>query len=180
MQGLMLNETINKKVEAAPGDGKTYSRYDIEDDGTVVIGETRLRWWNNFIKCQRKLTFESWALAVWDALVDLSSGLNSKAIEEGLSVEIVKKAQREEDYEWVVERLKQCYEHVCDLRKGVVSAGTRDKNGSDIRLQNVCGDGSPVVVNIKADGFNRVLRYPDGTGKNFLKVFLGVTGVGVE
>lgn len=179
MQGMMLNETVNKKVELAPGDGKTYSRYDIDDDGTVTVGETRFRFWNRLIGCQRKLSFESWALAVWDALVDLSTGLNAKALEEGLSVEIAKKAQREEDYEYVVRRLNDCYEHVCN-GKGAVSAGTRDENGSSVVHHAVHADGGNVVVNIKADGFNRVLRYPDATGKNFLKFLIGVTGVEVE
>ena len=104
MSLLMLNETVAEKVKSAGGEGKSYAIFRVCDDGTVVLGETRFEFWNRLIGCQKKLTFESWALAVWDALVSLSTGNNAVAIEEGLSVEIAKKAQREENYNWVVER----------------------------------------------------------------------------
>ena len=74
-----------------------------DEDGVIILGVTRFRWWNQLIGCQVKLPFESWALAVWDALVNMSKGGNKDALEHGLSVEIAKKAQREEEYNWVVE-----------------------------------------------------------------------------
>ena len=182
MHMLMANETINKKVELAPGDGKTYSRYDIDEDGTVTLGETKFHFWNRLLNCQRELSFESWALAVWDALVDLSTGGNAEAIEEGLSVEIAKKAQREEDYEWVVARLLDCYKHVCNNKgkDSAVSAGTRDKNGSSAVPRTLHINGEPITVNVNADGLHRVLRIPDATGRAGLKFNIGITGVETE
>ena len=115
MEILMNNETIANKVKAAGKEGRSYKTYRIDDvDGTVTLGETSYWFWNQLIGCKRELTFESWALAVWDALVDLSSGLNAKALEEGLSVEIAKEAQRNEKYNDVVLRLHTCYKHVCN------------------------------------------------------------------
>lgn len=180
MQELMTNETINKKVELAPGEGKTYARFDIQENGTVLLGETKFRFWNQLIGCQRMLSFESWALAVWDALVDLSTGGNATAIEEGLSVEIAKKAQREEDFEWVVQRLMDCYEHVCNKKGSAVSAGTRDKNGSSAHNVIVHDHDNPVNVRVNIGGTERVIRIPDATGRAGLKVNVGVTGIETE
>lgn len=176
----MTNETINKKVELAPGEGKTYARFDIQENGIVILGETKFRFWNQLIGCQQKLSFESWALAVWDALVDLSTGGNATAIEEGLSVEIAKKAQREEEFEWVVQRLMNCYEHVCNKKGDAVSAGTRDKNGSSIPNVIVRDKDNPVNVHVNIGGTERVIRIPDATGRAGLKVNVGVTGVETE
>lgn len=181
MHLLMTNKTISKKVELAPGEGKTYTKYDIEPNGTVVLGETKYRFWNQLIGCQRKLSFQSWALAVWDALVDLSVGGNATALEEGLSVEIAKKAQRDENYEWVVKRLYDCYEHVCNNKgKGESSAGDRDVKGSGTSRREVYVNGEPITININAHDMKRSFRVPDATGKMFLRFDLGVVGVGVD
>ena len=179
MQLLMTNETINKKVELAPGEGKSYARFDIQKNGIVLLGETKYKFWNQLIGCQRKLSFESWALAVWDALIDLSTGGNATALEQGLSTEIAKKAQREEDYEWVVKRLYDCYEHVCN-GSNAPSAGGQDKNGSSVDLHKVYVDGEPITININANGMNRRVRIPDSTGRHFLNFGLGIVDVHVD
>ena len=181
MHFLMANETINKKIELATGDGKPYKKYDIEDNGTVILGETGFRFWNQLIGCQYKLTFEAWALAVWDALIDLSIGGNAKALEQGLSIEIATKAKRAEDYEWVIKRLYDCYEHVANNKGDCVhSAGCQDDEGSGANLRQVYVNGEPVTININADNMKRTIRFPDATGRAFLKFNLGVVGVSVD
>lgn len=182
MQLLMADERIGNKVKTAncEKEGK-YVIYSIRDSGTVVLGETKYRFWNQLIGCQYKMPFEKWALVVWDALVDLSKGANAKALEEGLSTEIAKKAQRSGDYEWVVKRLYNCYEHVCNNKNdGMSSAGDRDNNGSNANSRTVLVDGQPVVVNINADGLRKQLKFPDATGRAFLKFDVGIVGVNVE
>lgn len=182
MHHLMTNETIANKVKNADSEkeGKTYVIYSIKTNGTVVLGETKYRFWNRLIGCQHELPFEKWALVVWDALVDLSKGNNAVALEEGLSKEIAKEAQRNGNYEWVVKRLYDCYEHVCNNKgDGMLSAGSQDDNGSNTR-RTVYVNGEPVVVNITAEGVRRVLKFPDATGRKSLRFELGVTGVRVE
>ena len=179
MHLLMNNETINKKVELAPGEGKSYARFDVQNNGIVICGETKFRFWNQLIGCQRKLSFESWALAVWDALIDLSTGGNATALEEGLSTEIAKKAQREEDFEWIVKRLYDCYEHVCN-GKNMTSAGVRDKNGSDVVTRQLHVAGEPITININAKDFERRIRIPDSTGRHFLNFGFGIVDVKAE
>lgn len=177
MSYLMANETIANKVKASGEQGKTYVIFTVREDGVVVLGETSYPLWNQLIGCRFKLPFESWALAVWDALIDLSTGSNSVALEEGLSKEIAKKAQRSEEYDWVVERLVDGYRHICNNKgNNVSSAGDRGKSGLNERPYTVV-NGEPITININAAGNKRTFSFPDATGKAFLDFELGVVGV---
>ena len=102
---LLLEPTIKATVFEKLDHIDKYKMYTIKDNGDIVLGETKFTFWNNLIGCQRTIPFESFALKVWEALVNLSVGLNQKAIMEGLSREIVIKAVKEKDFNWVVERL---------------------------------------------------------------------------
>lgn len=177
---LMCNSTVYNKVLASGDTGKTYVCVKIKDNGMVILGETNHWFWNQLIGCQFKLTFEKWALAVWDALVDLSTGINAEALEEGLSTEIAKLAQRQENYEDIVKRLYTCYEHVCNAKDGTPSAGGRGKNGSsEVRREVVVG-GEPLTININARNMERRIRIPDSTGRHCLNFGLGVVDVRTE
>lgn len=181
MKVLMLNSEIREKVQAKGKEGKSYACCTILDNGTVVLGETRWPFVNQIFNCQVKLPFESWALAVWDALVNLSKGLNKEALEEGLSVEIAKLAQREEEYDSVVKRLHECFVHVCNAKNGgAPSAGGRGDQGSSMTEHVVVHEKEPVVVKVIAGDCSRTLRFPDSTGKRFLNFKLGVVGVDVD
>lgn len=181
MEILMTDATIYNKVMSSGEEGRSYVRYDIRDNGITLLGETKSRFWNQLIGCQFKLPFEKWALAVWDALVDLSVGGNAKALEEGLSTEIAKKAQRSADYEWVVRRLWDCYDHVCNNKSGgASSAGDQDDKGSSTTRQVVMCDGEPITININTLEGKRTLRFPDATGRAFLNFDVGVVGVHVS
>ena len=179
MMYLMTKTPIRNKVLAAGETGKTYTSMKIRDNGMVVLGETQYWFWNQLIGCQFKMAFEKWALTIWDALLDLSSGENNTALEEGLSVEIAKKAQRAEDYEWVIKRLYDCYEHVCNNKSGSSSEGDRGNKGSRM-TRTVTVNGEPITININADNMKRTIRIPDSTGRAFLNFGLGVVDVHVE
>lgn len=177
---LMYEPTIRNKVLNAGETGKTYVSIKISDKGTVTLGETKYWFWNQLIGCQVKLPFEKWALTVWDALIDLSTDGNATALEEGLSVEIAKKAQRAEDYEWVIKRLYDCYEHVCNNKEsGSPSAGGRGDKDSRM-TRNVIVNGEPVTINIHAENMRKSIKIPDATGRASLRFDLGVVGVRVE
>lgn len=183
MHVLMANESIENKVKNANSEkeGKTYVVYTIHKNGTVILGETKYWFWNRLIGCQYEIPFEKWALLVWDALVDLSKGANAKALEEGLSTEIAKEAQRSGNYEWVIKRLYDCYDHVCNNRKdNTPSAGGRDDNGSSMSSRTVYCNGEPVVVNISTPIGKRTLQFPDATGRASLAFDLGIVDVRVE
>lgn len=181
MHVLMADKTIQSKVELAPGEGISYARYDITDTGATILGETRFRFWNQLLHCQYKLSFEAWALAVWDALVDLSTGPNARALENELSTEIAKKAQRKEEYEWVIKRLYDCYEHVTNGNGGASSEGDQgDKGSSMTEHRTVICNGEPITINVNADKYRKTFRFPDATGRAFLNFDLGVVGVRVD
>jgi hypothetical protein len=182
MHYLMTKEPISNKVKTAnhEKEGKPYAIYNITKSGTVILGETQCRLWNKLIGCQYKLPFEKWALVVWDALVDLSKGDIAKALEKGLSTEIATKAQRDGDYEWVVKRLYDGYERICNNKGGASSAGDRDNNGSSAPERTVYVDGEPVVINVNADGIHKTYKFPDSTGRAALRFGLGIVGVNVE
>ena len=178
----MNNETIANKVKAAGKEGRSYKSYRIDDtDGTVTLGETTFWFWNQLIGCKRELTFESWALAVWDAMVDLSSGLNAKALEEGLSVEIAKEAQREEKYNEVVLRLHTCYKHVCNGDGQSSLAGDQRKSGSRVVVAGVpTPDETHVIVNVNTRNRTHTYRFPDATGRAFIDLEMGVVGAHIS
>lgn len=179
--GYMLNnETIRNKVYSAGEEGETYTAIRVSDSGIVTLGKTKVWWWNRLLKCQFPLTFHQFASAVWDALLDLSAGGNQKALEEGLGKEIMKRAQREKDYNWVVKRLQECYDHVCNNKGGAPIEVGREKSGPSV-ANVVRTQDNPVTVNVNIDGkTHRKVRIPDATGQAFLTCELGVTDVHVE
>ena len=99
---LLSDEKIRQKVYEDTKEFEKYKICTICNDGTIVLGKTRWRFWNRLLNCQDELPFESFALRVWDALVDLSSGFNNTAILEGLSREIVLSSVREREYDYVL------------------------------------------------------------------------------
>ena len=174
---LMLNETISNKVMAAGEEGESYAIYSIKDSGIVVLGKTKCQWWNRLIKCQFPLTFQAFVSAVWDALVDLSKGLNKEALIKGLGREIMEKSQREKEYDWVIKRLQEVYDHFCNDKGGAGVEAPREKSGPSVAgiVKEVT---SPVNVNVNIDGqTHKTMLFPDATGKAFLKCNVGITGV---
>lgn len=123
---LLTDERIVEKVFENANDKDKYKICTIQDDGAIVMGKTSCRWWNQLINSQDKIPFDSFALKVWDALVDASSGLNNKAIMEGLSREIVMNSVREKNYNTIVQRLYDCWAHVAQN-----SAGYQKPNDSE-------------------------------------------------
>ena len=162
---------------SAGEEGRPYVTYKVCDSGIVVLGETRCWWWNRLIKCQFPLTFHAFVSAVWDALVDLSAGGNKEALQKGLGRELMEKSQREKEYNWVVKRLQECYDHVCNNKGGADLEGSLGKSGPSVARVAVPIN-NPVNVNVNIDGkTHKTVRFPDATGKAFLECELGVVGV---
>lgn len=176
---LMLNETIRNKVMSAGEEGRPYVTWKVRDSGIVVLGETKNWFWNRLIKCQFPLTFHAFVSAVWDGLVDLSAGGNKEALQKGLGRELMEKSQREKEYNWVVKRLQECYDHVCNNKGGADLEGSRGKSGPSVAQVAVpVATSSPVNVNVNIDGkIRKQVRFPDATGKAFLQCDLGVVDV---
>lgn len=154
-----------------------YKMYTINDDGSITLGETKTQWWNKLIGCQLTIPFDSFALKVWEALVNLSTGVNQTAIIEGLSREIVMKAVKEKDFDWVVERLYDVATKVAQKSKitdgvGAVPEGTRV---SGPRLNTVSNCPENLVININGCK-KKVLSFKDCVGDPLIEIEYGVIG----
>ena len=181
MSYLMSVSEIAEKVLNDNKDKDKYKFYTIRADGTVVFGKTFLlsqsfsKFWCQLLNCQDVIPFESWALKVWDALVDLSRGKNAEALSKGLSTEIAEKAQREGEYAWVIRRLVDCYEHVCNNKSGELpSEGGRGKSGPQV-ITRVAEQKDRDLV-IKVNGVKRkVINLTDSIGDPFIDIVLEPT-----
>ena len=179
MEYMMRNETIANKVRSAGKEGKSYAIVDFHDTGEVVLGETKYRFWNRFFGCEFPLTFEAFVSCVWDALVDLSVGKNQEALLNGLSREVLIQAQREKKYDYIIERLVDCYRHVCNLVDNQPLEGGPGKSGQNGGQRVVVG-GNEVNLNVNFDGHRKTFRFPDSMGAADLVMEIGVVGVHAE
>lgn len=166
---LLMEPHIAEKVMENSTDKTKYKICTVQENGIIILGKTNCRWWNQLLSCQDKIPFESFALRVWDALVDLSSGLNNKAIMEGLSREIVMQAVRELDYDGIVNRLFDVARHVCQnstISTIVSSAGDPGKSGPSEVRNGING------ITIRIDGEEKVIPFKDCVGDPFIDVVL--------
>lgn len=181
IQVLLTDSKIAERVFENADDKEKYKICDIREDGNIIMGKTSCRFWNQLIKCQDKLTFESFALKVWDALVDLSSGLNNKAIAKGLSQEIIMNSVRNKDYNYVVNRLYDCWTHVAQKSEGfqspVLPEGGSVVGDQDRVIVNNCpSEQRQIVINV--NGKTRVIPFVDSIGDPLnLGLEFGITGV---
>lgn len=154
-----------------------YKMYTIMNNGDVVLGETKVQWWNKLIGCQRTVSFVDFALKVWEALVNLSTGVNQTAIIEGLSREIVMKAVKEKSYDWVVERLYDVATKVAQKSKITDGVGA-DPEGSRVqgpRLNAERNYPENLVININGSK-KKVLSFKDCVGDPLIEIEYGIVG----
>lgn len=179
IQVLMTDPKISEKILENANDKDKYKNCSILDSGTIILGKTSYLWWNQLIGCQDKIPFDSFALKVWDALVDMSSGLNNKAILNGLSLEIVKKSIRSKDYDWVVRRLFDCWSHVAQKSAGYqkIETSAEGKGLEPHLLDESIFDG-PREINIRINGIQKTIPFIDSIGDKFnLELETGIVGI---
>lgn len=179
MKYLLSDTRISDKVFNNQKDKSKYKSVSIREDGSILLGKTSYPFWNQLLSCQIEIPFNDFALKVWDALVNLSVGDNSVALEEGLSTEIAKLSQRNGDYDLVVKRLFDCYEHVCNNKDEASSAGDSVKSELESRFVN--GTNVPKNIVINVNGMERrVIPFKDSAGDKFIDIEYGVSDVTVH
>lgn len=174
---LLLDKQIKATVFEKLDHIDKYKMYTIMDNGDVVLGETKVQWWNKLIGCQRTISFVDFALKVWEALVNLSYGMNQTAIIEGLSREIVMKAVKEKSYNWVIERLYDVASKVAQKSEITDGVGA-DPEGSRVQGPRLnAGDSYPenLVININGSK-KKVLSFKDCVGDPIIEVEYGIVG----
>lgn len=166
MQVLITDPKVSNKILDNANDAEKYKICTIQDNGTIVLGKTSVRWWNQLLNCQDKIPFDSFALKVWDALVDSSSGLNNKAILNGLSIEVVKKSVRTKEYDYVVHRLYDCWAHVAQKSAGFQQALSPEGGPGSAQdcpgLVRMSEKPREIVINI--NGTKKTIPFVDSNG----------------
>ena len=181
IQVLLTDSKISEKVLENSTDADKYKSCMIQDNGTIVLGKTSVHWWNQLLSCQDKIPFDSFALKVWSALVDMSSGLNNRAILDGLSIEVVKSSVREKKYDDVVKRLYDCWTHVAQNSAGyqspVFPAGSRGTAQDQVIVTNKSNASRNIVI--KVGGIEKTIPFVDSIGDP-LRVGLDVGVIGIR
>ena len=181
IQVLLTDSKISEKVLENSTDADKYKSCMIRDNGTIVLGKTSVHWWNQLLSCQDKIPFDSFALKVWSALVDMSSGLNNRAILDGLSIEVVKKSVREKKYDDVVKRLYDCWTHVAQNSAGyqspVFPAGNRGSAQDQVIVTSKNNASRNIVI--KVGGIEKTIPFVDSIGDP-LRVGLDVGVIGIR
>ena len=178
---LISDPKISVKLLENTSDKEKYKICTIEDSGAVTFGKTSLRWWNRLLNCQDVFPFESVALNIWNSLVDCSSGLNNRAILKGLSQEIVMNSVRDKNYDWVINRLFDCWRHVAQLSGGYQQPAdpegslVNDQGGKQVLIER--SGPSQIVINLE-DGTKKIIPILDSVGDSLhIGLTYGITGV---
>lgn len=176
---MLTDSKIAEKVFENAHDKDKYKICTIEDDGNIILGKTSVKWWNRLLNCQDKITFESFALKIWDALVDASSGLANEAIMHGLSHEIIMNSVRTKEYNWVVNRLYDCWAHVAQKSEGFQEPKLPEGNAASRQERPVIvNSNEPRQIIINVQGEKKVIPFVDSVGDTLnLGLEFGVTGV---
>lgn len=179
IQLLLTDSKIAEKVFENVDDKEKYKICTIKNSGAVILGKTSCRFWNQLLNCQDKIPFESFALKVWDSLVDASSGINNTAIMKGLSQEIIMKSVREHEYDWVVGRLYDCWRHVAQKSEGyqqnVAPAGA-PVNYQGVEKVTITDNGPRKIV-LNINGVEKTIPILDSIGDTFnIGLDFGITG----
>lgn len=172
---MMLTDTkIAEKIFENREDKEKYKICTILNNGTVVMGKTPYFWWNQLIGCRDKIPFESFALRVWDALVDLAEGINLQAIKNGLSQEIIEDSIRQRNYDDVVRRLFECWSHVAQKSAGYQ---TPKSSAGDAGSKPIRGGVNEHNIVINVNGGKRIIPFTDSIGDPFIDLEFGITNV---
>ncbi len=94
IKGVLLDEN-NKEV---------YSRIDIEEDGSIVLGKTSFKWWNRFIGDEKTISFNEFAIKAANAISGQKNNTNKKVFA-GLLEVIGSRGIKNEDYSYVIDQL---------------------------------------------------------------------------
>lgn len=179
IQTLLCDSKISETVLENSNDAEKYKICTIQDNGTIVLGKTSYVWWNRILGCQDKITFDSFALRIWNALADSASGMNKDAIINGLSREIIENSVRRKDYNYVVQRLYDCWRFVANKSEGynqaLSPAGGRSSAQDCPENRRRFKEPQNIVINV--NGEEHKIPIIDGTGKPFdLVLNYGFTG----
>lgn len=118
IQALLKEPKIYDRVTAPIKDRERYKNVQIiAEVGMLQLGKYKWQgfggFWNNLIKCKKDISFEEFALRVWDALVDMTAGTQAgEPVLEGLGRETLMEGIRNKRWDWLVDRFFDICRHL--------------------------------------------------------------------
>lgn len=134
IRALLKEPKIYDRITAPIKNRERYQYVQIlAEEGLIQLGKYNWNsgigsFWNNLIKCKKDISFEEFALRVWDALVDMTNGNASTAVLEGLGRETLIQGIRNKEWNWLVDRFFDIVRHIADESYFGTEALQRVKN----------------------------------------------------
>lgn len=105
---MLLTPQISESVYADVRKGKTYKCTEIQDDGTIYLGETSFKWVNTLFRLDKEISFETFVMRVFGAVAQMAGSETKdvkKIVVNGLSQDILASMIATKDINVVVDRL---------------------------------------------------------------------------
>lgn len=125
----------------------------IAETGMIHLGKYNWNsgigaFWNNLIKCKKDISFEEFALRVWDALVDMTAGTKAaEAVLEGLGRETLMEGIRAKRWDWLVDRFYDICRHLTEDGYWKTT-GTPSPNNSARTTRSSNSEDGQVVITV--------------------------------
>ena len=164
---MLLTPQISESVYADVRKGKTYKLTEIQDDGTIYLGETSYKWVNTLFRLDKEISFESFVMRVFSAIATMAGAEEKnvkKVVVNGLSKEILVSLIATKDINVVVDRLFDTLRFALKTSP-MASKGTPSSSEKHIDFKFEGGAGIPVYdsvgrvllkVNLKPDSYTIV------------------------
>jgi hypothetical protein len=171
IQALLKEPKIYDRVTAPIKGRERYKKVQIiRESGLIQFG--KYSWsssigafWNNLIKCKKDVSFEEFALRVWDALVDMTAGTAAaEPVLEGLGRETLMEGIRSKRWDWLVDRFYDICRHLA-VDSYWKTQGTPEPQISEGRNRRKTGNDSVVIT--VAEHQPRVFKVVDAVGDAF-------------
>ena len=170
IRALLKEPKIYDRVTAPIKERERYKKVQIiAENGLIMLG--KYSWsgfggfWNNLIKCKKDISFEEFALRVWDALVDMTAGTTAGTpVLEGLGRETLMEGIRNKRWDWLVDRFFDICRHLGSdnfwKTQGTPSPRISQKQHYDSNVND------EVVITV-ADHKPRSFKVVDSIGETF-------------
>lgn len=173
IQVMLLQPQLAEAIYADVRKGKTYKQVEIQDDGSIYLGETSVKWVNTLFRLDKEISFETFVMRVFGAIAQMAGSETKdkeKIVVNGLSQDILSSMIATGDRNAIVDRLFDT------LRFALKNSPLASRGTPGIKQPTI----DDVVTHIKFEG-SQAMPIMDSTGKNvLLKVIFKPAGYTVS
>lgn len=177
ISALLKEPKILDRVTAPVKNRERYKNIMIvAETGIIMLGKYRWNgigtFWNNLIKCKKDISFEEFALRVWDALVDMTAGTAAaEPVLEGLGHETLMEGIRAKRWDWLVDRFFDICRHITSEGYWKTTGTPSEKKQNYTRGSRSQQGNNEVVIQV-SERAPRSLKVVDAIGDVF-EIFEG-------